>query len=244
MASTDPLEIVQADRWRKANKSLKGDKLKRLSQAKIGTTAWGPRCDAYCPLDDDGDLDWLEKLGDAVLAQQPMSWTRSSACAPRLRQAASSPRPAAKVTVTQEAEKQVIVIEPSSSEPPMCRIRAVGRPALGPTMTTRLITSRQPPVTSSSSTRYGHRLGSSLCHWQCHWDNFDWGHGNINVDIDKNVNFNRHVDRNNVHAQHWQHNAYTGVAWAITTSRSRTSLPTPRLKTTSSTIVVAADRKC
>ena len=28
MASTYPLEVVQADRWAKANKSLKGDKLK------------------------------------------------------------------------------------------------------------------------------------------------------------------------------------------------------------------------
>src|SRR6516162_8413801 len=47
------------------------------------------------------------------------------------------------------------------------------------------------------------------------WDNFDWWHGNINVDIDKNFDFNRHIDRNNVRVEHWQHNAQhrRGVAY-------------------------------
>jgi hypothetical protein len=40
------------------------------------------------------------------------------------------------------------------------------------------------------------------------WDSCDWGNGKINIDIDKNYNFNRHVDRNNVKVEHWQHNAY------------------------------------
>src|SRR6476660_3536549 len=39
MASTYPLEVVQAERWKKANKSLKGDKLKRLWTNRIGTRA-------------------------------------------------------------------------------------------------------------------------------------------------------------------------------------------------------------
>ena len=39
MASTYPLEVVQADRWAKANKSLKGDKLTALWKSRTGTRA-------------------------------------------------------------------------------------------------------------------------------------------------------------------------------------------------------------
>jgi len=39
MASTYPLEVVQAERWAKANKSLKGTSLKRLWPIRIGTGA-------------------------------------------------------------------------------------------------------------------------------------------------------------------------------------------------------------
>jgi uncharacterized membrane protein YgcG len=39
------------------------------------------------------------------------------------------------------------------------------------------------------------------------WDGFDWSHGNIRVDIDKNVNINKHVDRNNVNVGNWQHDS-------------------------------------
>ena len=35
------------------------------------------------------------------------------------------------------------------------------------------------------------------------WGDFDWHHGNINVDIDRNVN----IDRNNAHYSKWEHNS-------------------------------------
>ena len=71
MASTYPLEIVQADRWAKANKSLKGDKLKDA----LAKQDWDGSVKALVATPTvlstmNSDLDWLEKLGDAVLAQQ------------------------------------------------------------------------------------------------------------------------------------------------------------------------------
>ena len=39
MASTYPLEVVQAERWAKANKSLKGDALEGCSTGRIGMRA-------------------------------------------------------------------------------------------------------------------------------------------------------------------------------------------------------------
>jgi Protein of unknown function (DUF3300) len=39
--------------------------------------------------------------------------------------------------------------------------------------------------------------------WDDH-DYFNWGHGDINVDIDRNVN----IDRNNINVGKWEHNSY------------------------------------
>ena len=71
MASTYPLEIVQADRFAKANKSLTGDKL----TAALDQQDWDPSVKelmstptVLATISD--KLDWTQKLGDAVFAQQ------------------------------------------------------------------------------------------------------------------------------------------------------------------------------
>jgi Protein of unknown function (DUF3300) len=69
MASTYPLEVVQAGRWAKANKSLKGDKLDDA----LATQDWDASVKALVATPTvlammNDDLDWTEKLGDAVLA--------------------------------------------------------------------------------------------------------------------------------------------------------------------------------
>jgi len=71
MASTYPLEVVQAERWAKQNKSLKGDALK----AALGKQTWDNSVKALVPFPDvltmmSEKLEWTQKLGDAFLAQQ------------------------------------------------------------------------------------------------------------------------------------------------------------------------------
>ena len=71
MASTYPLEVVQAERWAKQNKSLKGDALK----AALEKQTWDDSVKALVPFPDvltmmSEKLDWTQKLGDAFLAQQ------------------------------------------------------------------------------------------------------------------------------------------------------------------------------
>jgi len=71
-ASTYPLEVVQADRWVKGNKSLKGDALK----AAVDKQAWDDSVKALASTPDviammSDKIDWTKNLGDAVLAQQP-----------------------------------------------------------------------------------------------------------------------------------------------------------------------------
>jgi hypothetical protein len=72
MASTYPLELVQADRWIKENKKLKGE---ALSTA-VGKQPWDESVKSLAAAPDvvammSSKLDWTTKLGDAVLAQQP-----------------------------------------------------------------------------------------------------------------------------------------------------------------------------
>ena len=115
MASTYPLEIVHADRWAKANKNLKGDQLK----AAVDKQAWDDSVKSLVATPDvlatmSTKLDWSQKLGDAVLAQQPdvmdaIQRMRTKAEANNKLQSTKEQ----KVTKKQEQGKQVIVIEPT-----------------------------------------------------------------------------------------------------------------------------------
>jgi len=72
MSSTYPLEVVQADRWLKENKNLKGDALKAATDKQ----SWDDSIKSLVASPDvlsmmSGKLEWTLKLGDAVLAQQP-----------------------------------------------------------------------------------------------------------------------------------------------------------------------------
>src|SRR5215831_12580897 len=72
MASTYPLEVVQASRWVEQNKNLKGDQLK----AEVDKQGWDDSVKGLAATPSvlqmmSDKLDWTQKLGDAVLAQQP-----------------------------------------------------------------------------------------------------------------------------------------------------------------------------
>jgi Protein of unknown function (DUF3300)/Chaperone of endosialidase len=115
MASTYPLEVVQADRWAKENKNLKGDQLK----AAVDKQGWDDSVKSLVATPDvlsmmSTKLDWTQKLGDAVLAQQPDVMDAIQ----RLRTKADANKKLTstkeqKVTKKQEQGKQVIVIEPT-----------------------------------------------------------------------------------------------------------------------------------
>jgi hypothetical protein len=71
MASTYPLEVVQAARWLEENKTLKGDALKTA----LDQQGWDDSVKSLIATPSalnmmSSKLDWTQKLGDAVLAQQ------------------------------------------------------------------------------------------------------------------------------------------------------------------------------
>ena len=112
-AATYPLEVVEADRFVKDNKNLKGDRLKE----QVDKKGWDDTVKALTAtpsvLDMMSDkLDWTKSLGDAMLAQQADLMDAIQ----RLREKARannklSSTKQQKVTVKQQESKQVIVIE-------------------------------------------------------------------------------------------------------------------------------------
>src|SRR6201997_2942734 len=114
-ASTYPLEVVEADRFVNDKKDLKGDALK----AEVDKKGWDDSVKALTAtpsvLDMMSDkLDWTKNLGDAMLAQQADLMDAIQ----RLREKARSrdklvSNKQQTVTVKQQENKQVIVIEPT-----------------------------------------------------------------------------------------------------------------------------------
>lgn len=112
-ASTYPLEVVQADRWLKARKTLKGDALK----TEVVKQSWDDSVKALTSTADvismmSDKLEWTKSLGDAVLAQQPDVMDAIQ----RLRTKAYDNKKLVttkqqKVSVQTQENKQVVVIE-------------------------------------------------------------------------------------------------------------------------------------
>ncbi len=116
IASTYPLEVVEADRWLQdpRNASLRGDDLAQALQQQT----WDPSVKSLVPFPQvlqmmDNNLDWTERLGDAFLAQQDAVMDSVQ----RLRRDAVA---AGTLTSTQhqvvKTEDGVIVIEPASPD--------------------------------------------------------------------------------------------------------------------------------
>jgi hypothetical protein len=211
IASTYPLEVVQADRFAKSNKGLKGDKL----QAALGKQDWDASVKALVSTQTvlammNDKLDWTEKLGDAVLAQQADVMDAVQ----RLRSDAQSNGKLTSgkqqtVRTEQQADKQVIVIEPTSPETVYVPYYDPGV-VYGDWPYPEYPPYYFPPapgyIVGGALTR-GLAWGAGFAIGNAIWDNFDWGRGNINVDIDKDININRNINRNDVKFSNWQHNS-------------------------------------
>jgi hypothetical protein len=118
MASAYPLDIVEAERWLQANKKLKGDELK----AALEKQDWDDSVKSLVATPSvlemmSSKLDWTQKLGDAVVAQQPDvmdAIQRLRAKAQANNKLTSTKQQT--VTVDQVQGKQVIAIEPTDPD--------------------------------------------------------------------------------------------------------------------------------
>jgi hypothetical protein len=118
MASAYPLDIVQAERWLQSHKNLKGDQLK----AALAKEDWDDSIKSLAATPSvlammSEKLDWTEKLGDAVVAQQPDVMDAIQRL--RAKAQANDKLKSTKqqtVTVNEVQGKQVIAIAPTDPE--------------------------------------------------------------------------------------------------------------------------------
>jgi hypothetical protein len=205
IASTYPLEVVQADRWAKSNKSLKGDAL----TAALGKQSWDDSVKSLVQVPSvltmmSEQLDWTQKLGDAVLAQQADVMDAIQRLRARAR--ANGKLESTKeqtVTVKTDDQKQYVVIEPTSPTEiyvPYYEPAAVYGDWPNPDYAPYYF---PPPYGyipgAALATGVAFAAGVAIRH--AFWGNCDWGRGNINVVA------NRSVDIANINRGKWEHNA-------------------------------------
>lgn len=118
MASTYPLEVVEAARWSKANPNLKEKALEEAMQKQ----PWDPSVKSLTAVPQvlemmNDKLDWMQKLGDAFLAQQEDVMNTVQALRKKAQEAGNL-KSTKEQTVSTEGsgDQMVIIIKPAEPE--------------------------------------------------------------------------------------------------------------------------------
>jgi len=232
MASTYPIEVVDAERWIRSNKNLKGDELDKALQEKT----WDSSVKSLCHFPDvlyamSEKLDQTTKLGDAFLNQQDNVMDTVQ----ELRRKAQE-QGNLKTTNEQKVivEKDVINIEPANPEviyvPAYDPLYVYGPwwyPAYPPYYW------YYPPGAVIASGIIGFGFGIFVGLGISSWCWFDWHHHYIDIDIHKTGRFNR-FDRGrwDFNRHFWKHEPYhrRGVAYRDRSTSQRFGQPPSRIR--------------
>ena len=200
MASTYPLEVVQAARWTKENPKVTGKALEDAMQKQ----PWDPSVKSLTATPQvlammNDKLDWMQKLGDAFLAQQKevldsVQRLRSKALAEGNLKSGKEQ----KVTTEQEGSTTIIKVEPANPE-------VVYVPVYNPTM----VYGPWPypayppyyyyPPAYAGGVFFAFSVGIIIGNaW---WGGAHWGGGNVYINHNTYNNFNR----TNISGGDWQH---------------------------------------
>jgi hypothetical protein len=211
MASTYPLEIVQADRWAKQNKDLKGEAL----TGALENQNWDPSVKSLVNFPQvlammSEKLDWTQKVGDAFLAQQKEVMETVQ----RLRKKALDAG-SLKTTPEQQVvvEKETIVIVPANPQVvyvptynPTVVYGTWAYPAYPPAY-------YYPPGYTAGAALFSFGAGLAVgAAWGYAWGNCNWHGGDVDVDVNRNTNINNSINRGKYATQYqggkgnWQHN--------------------------------------
>ena len=214
MASTYPLEVVQADRWMKQNPGLKGDQLDAVLQNQNWDVSVMSLCHFPSVLSMMNErLDWTTNLGDAVLAQE----------AEVMDSVQYLRRKAYEQGNLRTTEQQRVVVEDGAImiEPPSPTVVYV--PTYNPTVVYGpwWYPAYPPPVWYPYYPGAGFlafTAGVFVAAAIIAWSRPGWRHHSIDVDINRTTHFNRNVSRTaNIQGgvQTWQHNPQNrrGVAY-------------------------------
>ncbi len=194
MASTYPLEVIEAARWAKANKDLKGDKLTQELEKKT----WDASVKSLVNFSQvlammDEKLDWTQKLGDAFLAQQKEVMDTVQ----KLR-AKAQEKGNLKSTEQQKVvvEEKVIKIESTSPQ-------VVYVPTYNPTVVYGTWPYPAyppyyyyPPGYAAAGAAISFGVGFAMgAAWGYAWGGCNWHGGEVDIDVNRNVEHNRNINR-------------------------------------------------
>lgn len=210
MASTYPLEVVQADRWAKKNKQSAGDVLAK----QLEKEPWDPSVKSLVNFpvvlaSMSEKLDVTTKIGDAFLSDQKAVMDSIQALRRKARDAGNL-----KTTKEQKVivEKEIIIIQPADPQ-------VVYVPTYSPTVVygTWMYPAYPPyyyyPPPPPAYPAYHFAAGVAVgVAWGYAWGNCNWHGGHVEHNYNQNININRNIDRsryqNKVSAsdRKWQHN--------------------------------------
>jgi hypothetical protein len=217
MASTYPLEVVQADRWVKANKTLKGEALTTA----LETQNWDPSVKSLVNFPQvlammSEKLDLTQRLGDVFLAQQKDVLDAIQ----RLRAKAQAQG------TLQTTQEQTVIVEQPTAQTTVIKIepanpQVVYVPTYNPTVVYGAWPypayppyAYYPPGYVAATAAFSFTAGVALgAAWGYAWGGCNWHGGDIDIDIDRNVNFNRNINRESYRASFQARGQSASGAW-------------------------------
>ena len=203
MASTYPLDIVQAERWVKANPKVKD---KALEDA-LATQPWDPAVKSLAVFPQlltmmSEKLDWTQKLGDAFLAQKEEVMATAQALRGKAVSQGTLADSKEQKVITEKVESTTIIkIEPTNPE-------VVYVPTYNPTV----VYGAWPYPAYPPYYYYppGYVAGGALLGFTAGvivggalWGGCNWGRGDVNVNVNRYNNFNK----TNISNGNWNHNS-------------------------------------
>ena len=226
MASSYPLEIVQADRFAKANPKLTGDAL----TTQLESQSWDPSVKSLVNFPTvlammSEHLDSTIKLGDAFIADQKSVMDAVQRLRAKAQAAGNLQTTSQQTIIVEQAPQtnvQIIRIEPVNPQViyvPTYNPVVVYGPWPYPSYPPYYY---RPPGYVATGAVIGFGIGFACgAAWGYAWGNCNWKSHNVNVNINRNVNINTNINRakyqNNVNINNnrnvsqtnngtWQHN--------------------------------------
>ena len=240
MASTYPSDVAEAAAWSAKHKDAKGD----AAVNQVENEPWDPSVKSLVAFPQMLEQlakqpDWVQKTGDAFLAQPEDVMASIQRLRTQAQKAGNLKSNEQQNVIVKEVPVEteppstpttnttIIQIEPSNPE-------TVYVPAYNPTTVygTWAYPSYPPPYWPPSPYYYpGYYPGAALATgimWGIGiaaigslWGGFGWGHGDVNINVNKYNNINRNNQINGGGNQNWKHNAQNRRGTPYADNRSR-----------------------
>jgi hypothetical protein len=224
MAATYPLEVVQADRWAKANRNLPGDQLNDA----LDDRNWDPSVKALVPFPQvlammSERLEWTQKLGDAFLDQEDEVMDTVQKLRARAEAAGNLRDTEQQRVMVEEGDIAIEPVQPEVVYVPVYDPFVIYGPWWYPAFPPFFF----PPPRGVVIVRgfgFWPRIVVGRA-WGHAWGHWDWRHHSINVNINRHINVNRDISvtRSNIQTTQWKHDVShrKGVSYRNETTRQR-----------------------